>query len=113
MDSPRVPPDRAPAQATGRRVEGMMERKLVANPEIVFQEEVDGALLFNPRNGEIKLVNPTGALLFRLLDGTRSKGELAERLMREYDVESRDEAEADVDAFLCEMERMGLVGALT
>ncbi len=90
-----------------------MNRKLMANPEIVCQEEEDGALLFNPRTGEIKLVNPTGALLFRLLDGKRSKGDLADRLMREYAIENRDEAEADVDAFLREMERMGLVGEPT
>lgn len=89
-----------------------MEKKLVANPEVVFQEEEDGALLFNPRNGEIKLVNPTGALLFRLLDGKRTKGELAERLVRQYAIEDRGEAEADVEAFLRELERMGLAGEL-
>ncbi len=80
-----------------------MTGNLLANPEIVIEREDDGALLFHPETGEIKLLNGSGAFLFGLLDGRHSKEDLVVSLLKEYAVE-RAEAEHDVEEFLRDMQ---------
>jgi PqqD family protein of HPr-rel-A system len=89
-----------------------MSKLLVANPEIVFRLEEDEGILFDPKTGEIKLLNETGAFIYQLLDGKHSKEEILNRLMEEYDCADRTKAEKDLDTFLQEMRRSQLVGEL-
>jgi hypothetical protein len=82
----------------------------IANPEIAVDQEDDGALLFHPDSGEVQILNTTGAFLFRLLDGSHSREDLVDSLLRQYDIENRDAAEKDVDEFLTALKGKSLVG---
>jgi PqqD family protein of HPr-rel-A system len=82
----------------------------VANPEIAVDQEDDGALLFHPETGEVQLLNTTGAYLFGLLDGSRSRDDLVDCLVRQFEIEDRQTAENDVDEFLKELKDRSLAG---
>jgi hypothetical protein len=82
----------------------------IANPEISVDHEDDGALLFHPESGGVQILNTTGAYLFRLLDGSRSREELVNCLVRQYEIKSREAAEKDVDEFLTALKGKSLVG---
>jgi PqqD family protein of HPr-rel-A system len=82
----------------------------IANPGLVVHEEDDGALLFDPDTGKVDLLNPSAAWLFRLLDGKHSAADLVERLVLEFDLKDRAGAQRDVDEFLADLRRRGIVG---
>ena len=82
----------------------------IANPEIAVDQEDDGALLFHPESGEVQILNTTGAYLFGLLDGSHSREDLVDCLMRQYDIGNREAAEKDVDEFLTALKDKSLVG---
>ena len=52
--------------------------------------------------------NPAGALLWQMLSDGATRAELATRLVDEYGIEL-ERAETDVDAFLAELARRGLL----
>ena len=82
----------------------------IANPEIAVDQEDDGALLFHPESGEVQILNATGAYLFGLLDGSHSRQDLIDCLLRQYDIQDREAAEKDVDEFLTALKGKSLVG---
>ena len=53
-------------------------------------------------------VNPSGALLWRLLEDGATRGELVDRLVEEYDLD-RERAGADVDAFVAALRERNLL----
>ncbi len=88
----------------------MTSGRLVANPEIAVDQEDAGALLFHPETGEVQLLNTTGAYLFGLLDGSHSRDDLVDCLVRQFEIEDRRTAESDVDEFLKELKDRSLAG---
>ncbi len=87
-----------------------MERKLLANPEIVFRKEGDEAILFNPSNGEVKLMNETGTFIYGLLDGNHPQKKIAALVMERFDAQDKAAVEKDVDDFLSEVCESHLAG---
>jgi hypothetical protein len=85
---------------------------LVANPEIVFRQEEDEAMLFNPDTGGIKILNDTGSFIYQLLDGKHSSNDIVDLLIMEYDALSREQAEQDLNEFLETMLHAQLIGEL-
>jgi hypothetical protein len=57
---------------------------LKANPKVVCRQEDEEALLFDPENGTIKLLNYTGYDIWKLCDGTRTLENITEKLKAEY-----------------------------
>jgi len=82
----------------------------IANPEIAVDQEADGALLFHPESGEVQILNTTGAYLFGLLDGSHSRQDLVDCLMRQYEIGNQEAAEKDVDEFLTALKGKSLAG---
>jgi hypothetical protein len=83
---------------------------LIANPELVVNQEEDGALLFDPERGQVQVLNPTAAFLFGLLDGRRTTGDLVNCLVQEFELDDRRAAERDVEEFLAFLKGRGLAG---
>jgi len=70
---------------------------------------VDGeAVLVLPDKGEVKVLNPVGARIWTLADGTRSVRDIVSVICAEYEVEQA-QAESDTLAFLAELEARGIV----
>ena len=78
----------------------LLEKRYIANPELVLSEEADGCLLFNPSNGEIQAFNESGAYLYGLLIDGCTGLELIESLLNDFSGIERSQAEADVSEFL-------------
>ena len=57
---------------------------------------------------QIMSLNETGAFLWRILEQGAERGDLVERLTREYDVDAQTAA-ADVDAFLDSLRKEALI----
>ena len=89
-----------------------MGKMLVANPEIVFREEIDEAILFDPRTGAIKILNETGAFIYQLLDGKHSQNDIVELLIKRYNTQSREETLHDLEEFLEGLRESDLIGEL-
>ena len=75
--------------------------------------ETAGKYIVLPLGGELDLgslitLNETGAFLWRLLEEGKSRKELLEALLEEYDV-TPERAEKDLDALLAKMEAAGLL----
>lgn len=82
--------------------EGFILRK-VANENVVMPIGRASTLL----NGIIKL-NATGVMLWELLKNGAEKADLAAALVQEYSIDPA-QAEADVNAFLAPLEKIGCV----
>jgi len=61
-----------------------------------------------PSRSEVKVLNPAGALIFSLLDGTHSREQIRDAVSSEFDV-SPEQASRDVDAFLSDLEDHGML----
>ena len=77
--------------------------------ENVISRQVDEeAVLVSPERGEVKVINQTGALIWKNLDGHNSIGQLVELVCREYRVD-REAAEKDLMEFLDALFMRGLI----
>ncbi len=73
----------------------------------VVSREVDGDLVVvMPKRGEFVVLNPTGTLVYRLVDGVRSVREIARGVAEQHDV-SFERALEDVSSFVEEMVERG------
>ena len=87
-------------------------RRFLGAPDLVTREVLDETLVVPIRAGAADLqalyvLNPTGAYLWRQLDGQRTATELAEALCARFDVDSQA-ARQDVEDFLASLEEAGL-----
>ena len=81
------------------------------HPDTAFRPIGDkGGLVVLPGRAEVKVLNPTAIRVFQLLDGKHDAASIADAIVEEYDV-SRDQALADVEAFLGDLERNGMLDA--
>lgn len=63
-----------------------LESCLAVNPQLVLREESDDcALLFDPDNGRVHLLNPTAVAVWKRLDGHRTLSEVTAVLADEFD----------------------------
>ncbi len=82
----------------------------VANPGAVLQEEPDGwALLFNPDSAGALALNPTGVIVWKMVNGRRSAADIAEALRRDF-AGAPETVEADVTLLLNVLAEEGFVG---
>ena len=63
-----------------------LESRLTANPALVLRVESDDcALLFDPGNGRVHVLNPTAVAVWQRLDGRRTLREIVAGLDEEFD----------------------------
>jgi len=94
----------------GREGEEMdAEQKFKRDRKIVFREEGDVGLLFNPDNGSINILNETGKFIWSCLEKEKARADIVEDVMREFDTSGKEKCEADVKTFLAHLGRTGLL----
>ncbi len=89
----------------------MSEKKLNVmkrNPDIVYRTEDDEGLIYNPKTGEMKILNETACFMYSLLDGKKSKEDIVDKLINEYDIE-KEIAIKDVENFLKDLSEKKLI----
>lgn len=85
----------------------------IRNPDVVLrEEEADGGLLFNPDTNQIRVINATGLLIWKLCDGEHDLAELTEALEEAFEGASTDQALKDVQAYIEDMNNTGFIGTI-
>ena len=82
--------------------------RIAAHPDVILQESGDEAVLILPARGQVKVLNDTGAFIWKNLNGKHTLEEIAQALSRAYAVQSED-ALRDVLAFVGALAERGLV----
>lgn len=77
------------------------------NPKVIFRMVDAEAVLVNPEQGKVQVLNEVGAHIWGWMDGLRSLAQLAEKIAEEYEVELA-EAQADTLAFCEQLMEKGL-----
>jgi hypothetical protein len=85
-------------------------KPLLANPDIVFREEEDGAFLFDPNTGELKCLNPMGSVIWLLCDGSLTREKIENEVIGRYPQTPRDKIHDEVLTFLQDLFDMGYLG---
>lgn len=81
----------------------------VKNANVIEREVAGAPALIDPYRRTMLALDPVGADIWRLLDGTRPLAAVVDALAASYDV-GRDVLYADVQAFIAELEKRELVG---
>ena len=81
----------------------------LACKNIIFRQEEEEALLFNPDTGMIKVLNPTGVFTWKLCDGKHTRDDIISEILGNFEGEPREKIEQDVDKFLDELKNNNLV----
>jgi hypothetical protein len=75
----------------------------------IVSRMVDGeAVLVDPKQGMVRVLNPAGARIWEMIDGRRTVAELAAGITAEYDIEA-SRAQADTVAFCEDLNRRGIL----
>ncbi|NQT90751.1 MAG: radical SAM protein [Candidatus Omnitrophica bacterium] len=82
---------------------------LKRNDSIVFREEDDVGLLFDPDTGKVDVLNDTGRFIWQQLDGRKNRDEIAQDLMQNFHITDPKVAVKDVEAFLTALHRKGFI----
>lgn len=87
-----------------------METCLSVNPNLVLRiEDDDCALLFDPDNGRVQMLNATAVDIWRLLNGSRSLKDVVDCLKERYEGFD-DSGESQVLALTERLANLGAVG---
>ena len=88
----------------------MVPDRPVPNPAAVQEEGTDGwTLLVNPDTAGAMAVNHTGVLVWKLVDGRRTTGEIVEAMRRRFP-DAPDTVAEDVQVLLTKLAEEGFIG---
>ena len=80
------------------------------NPTIVLREEFDDyAVLYNPDNGEVYGLNPTGVFIWKLIDGKHTVEDIGKELNETYE-KVPEESITHLGEFINNLVKRGLIG---
>lgn len=78
------------------------------DPRFVVRKLGEETLILSEKGDEILTLNEVGSFIWQHIDGQYTLAAILDILCDEYDVE-RDEAAADLDAYVTELESHGLI----
>ncbi|MDP3142345.1 MAG: PqqD family protein [Candidatus Omnitrophota bacterium] len=77
--------------------------------KVILKEEAGELFLFNCATGEIRALNSTGAFIWKLCDGKRSREDIISRILKKFSVESKNTAAKDLQKFLSALNNSGFI----
>lgn len=86
------------------------DKPLLANPDIVYREEEDGAFLFDPNTGDLKCLNPIGSVIWLLCDGSLSFDQIEHEVSKKYPQIPRETVCQELQSFFQELFDTGYLG---
>lgn len=87
----------------------MSSDNLKANSRIVFREEDEEALLFDPDTGAVKILNETGKLIWSNLDGKTDKDSLVRKIRSAFNISDENKIREDLEKFLTELDKLNFL----
>ena len=91
----------------------MTDFQYILNPKIVFREEEEESLLYDPDTGRVRILNETGTLIYELLAQKLNREKIIDSIISEYDDMNRQDLEKDFDEFTAQMEQSGILTVIT
>lgn len=73
-------------------------KRYAVNPLVSLRKELDGALLYNPDQDDIIIINETGVLIWEVMTTPKTAAEITAYV--EENTEGAENVLADVEAFL-------------
>ncbi|MCX5667870.1 MAG: PqqD family peptide modification chaperone [Candidatus Omnitrophica bacterium] len=86
-----------------------MKIKLRSNSRIIFREEEDVGVLFNPDNGSVSVLNETGKFIWSRLGGELTREDIVEELLAEFENPADGTAGEDFDIFVKDLGQSGFL----
>ena len=80
----------------------------IPHPDLISRSVDDELVIVRPADGQIRVLNSVGALVWRLMDGQQTVSDLANLVCAEYQVSFLD-AKNDIRTFLDPLVMNGLV----
>ena len=78
------------------------------NKDVIFRQEEDEALLFNPDTLDTFVINATGCFIWQLFDGKRTEKEITEMITQTFEVDL-ETAEKDLTKYLVDLEKRNFI----
>ena len=88
----------------------MQQKRYVVNPDVLSREELDGTLLVNTDNGDFRLINPVGHLIWQALKQPLTQEEIVAHLRANCEDVPVEQVAADVEEFLQALQPGGFIG---
>lgn len=80
------------------------------NPFAIMKEEFDGTgLVYHPENNKALTLNKSGVVLWKALSSAGTAEAGVDALLEEFSGVTREQAAADVEAFIKRLEEWGLL----
>jgi radical SAM protein with 4Fe4S-binding SPASM domain len=86
-----------------------MKIKLRSNNRIIFREEDDVGVLFNPDNGSISVLNETGKFIWSRLGGELTREDIVKEVLAEFENPADGTAGEDFDSFVKDLGQSGFL----
>ena len=83
--------------------------KLKKNPKVVFREEGEVGLLFNPENTRINTLNTSAKFIWQRLDGEHTRESIIGEMLEAFEAPQRQQLESDFDRFLLSLQGWGVL----
>ena len=64
--------------------------KFKRRDEVIFREEDEVGLLFDPENGRVDILNGTGKFIWSSLGKEKSRVEMVDEVMAEFDIADKE-----------------------
>ncbi|HOX54850.1 MAG: PqqD family protein [Candidatus Omnitrophica bacterium] len=77
--------------------------------KIVYREESEGALLFDPDTGAVKILNDTGKFIWANLDGKTNRDSLVAKIKEAFDISDTKKVKEDLDKFLSDLKKLKFI----
>jgi SynChlorMet cassette protein ScmD len=91
-------------------MEYLNSKIIIPNPLVVLREESDNwAILFNPENAKVVGINPTGVVIWNLINGRRRIADIFSEI-NEYFTDVPITATEEISIFIDEIYKNGFVG---
>ena len=81
------------------------------NKDIIFRQEGDEAIMFNPGNSDVVVINSTGCFIWSMCNGRNTRDNIIAKMAEEFDV-SEEKACKDLVNFISGLEKRNFIEKL-
>ena len=79
--------------------------------DIIFRQEENEAILFNPESSDIVVINSTGCYIWGFLNGNHTKEDILEKIQEKF-VVTKGPAEKDLDKFISDLKTLNFIASV-
>lgn len=90
-------------------MEGLIKGAPIRSQGLLSERTADGIVIVSPTSGRLRVLNPLGASIWSLLDGSRTVCEIKLALQQQFAEVPATQIQHDLVAFLKELMKRGLI----